>query len=234
MGLDAVEIFMEIEEEFGITIGDEEIPHFRTMGSLHDYLLEKCGMLKRADCPSRSAFYRLRRAVAEVCRVAPRELRPDTEVLPLIGRWHRGRTWRQIEMTLGLKLPELENRTNAGVFWGTVVAGGSGFLIATVLSRDVSVGIAFALVALIPGIIIGFAIGLCWIPTVWQPCRTMGGLAKSIVAINYCEFHPAGEPHADMEGDPIWERLCKVIVEQIGVPRESLRRETAFVRDLGF
>ena len=56
----------------------------------------------------------------------------------------------------------------------------------------------------------------------------------SVVAINYCEFHPAVEPNVDSEGDPTWERLCKVIVEQLGVPRDSLRRETDFVKDLGF
>ncbi|MBC8871765.1 MAG: hypothetical protein H8E44_20245 [Planctomycetes bacterium] len=234
MGLDAVEILMEIEEEFGITIAEEEIPHFRTMGSMHDYLLEKCGVRKRSDCPTRSAFYRLRRAVAEVCDVEPRTFWPDTEVLPLLGRWQRKRTWRRVEKELGLTLPELENRTGASAFWGAAVAGGIGFVTATALSRDLCVGIGSALVALNPGLLIGYAIGLCWIPTVWRPCRTLGGLARSVVAINYCEFHPAVEPNVDSEGDPTWERLCKVIVEQLGVPRDSLRRETDFVKDLGF
>lgn len=233
MGLDAVEILMEIEEEFDITIGDEEIPHFRTMGSVHDYLLRKCGVRIRPDCPTRSAFYRLRRAVAEVCDVEPRSLRPDSEVLPLVGRWHRERTWRRIERGLGLKLPELVNRTDEGVFWGAAVAGSLGLVTATALSRDPCVGIASALVALIPGILIGFAVGLCWIPTVWRPCRTLGGIARSVVAINYCEFHPAIEPNVDVDGERIWERLCKVIAEQLGVPRDSLRRETDFVKDLG-
>ncbi len=233
MGLDAVEILMDIEEEFGISIAEEEI--LPTMGSVHDYLLEKCGVRNRSGgCPTRSAFYRVRRVVAKIFRVDPRTLRPKTEVLPLIGRWHRERTWRRLEEELGLELPKLENRTGAGVSWGAALAGGIGFVIATALSRDPSVGIAFALVALIPGVLIGFAIGLCWIPTVWRPCRTLGGVARSVVAINYCEFHPAVEPNADVEGDPIWERLCKVIVDQLGVERESLRRETDFVKDLGF
>lgn len=234
MGLDAAEILMEIEEEFDITIAEEEFPYFRTLGSLHDYLLEKCGVRKRPDCPTRSAFYRLRRAVAKVCDVEPHTLRPDTEALPLLGRWQRKRTWRRIEEELGLKLPELENRAGAGAFFGAAVASGVGFVIATVLSRDFCVGIAFALVALIPGILIGFAVGLCCIPTVWRPCRTLGGVARSVVAINYCEFHSAVDPNVGVEGDPIWERLCKVVVEQLGVPRESLRRETDFVKDLGF
>jgi len=234
MGLAAVEILMEIEEEFGITIGDEEIPHFQTMGSVHDYLLEKCGMLKRSHCPTQPAFYRLRHAVATVCDVEPRTLRPETEVLPLVGRWQRRRTWRRIEVELGLTLPELVNRTGAGTFWGAAVAGGIGFVTATALSHDPYVGIASALVALNPGLLIGFAIGLCWIPTVWRTCRTLDGVARAVVAINYCEFHPAVEPNLDVECDPIWERLCKVIVEQLGVPRDSLRRETDFVKDLGF
>jgi acyl carrier protein len=42
MGLDAVELVMEVEERFGVRIADDEVLPMRTRGDLHDYLLEKC------------------------------------------------------------------------------------------------------------------------------------------------------------------------------------------------
>ena len=38
MGLDAAEFVLEIEEEFGISIADDEGAYFRTLGMVHDYL----------------------------------------------------------------------------------------------------------------------------------------------------------------------------------------------------
>ncbi len=90
MGLDAVEFVMEIEEEFGISVADDEdeVVFFRTLGTVHDYLLEKCEGRKRSDCPTRSAFYRLRHAMSVVLGVEPRSLRPTMPLLPLLGTWN--------------------------------------------------------------------------------------------------------------------------------------------------
>ena len=54
MGLDAAEIMMEVEDEFKISIPDEEMVCFcSTLGHVHDLLLEKCAGHKRPDCPTR-------------------------------------------------------------------------------------------------------------------------------------------------------------------------------------
>ena len=81
MGLDAVEFVMEIEEEFSISIEDDEVVFFSTLGTVHDYLLEKCAGRKRSDCPTRSAFYRLRQAMGVVLGVEPESVRPTTPLL---------------------------------------------------------------------------------------------------------------------------------------------------------
>ena len=145
MGLDAVEFVMEIEEEFGISIEDDEVVFFRTLGTVHDYLLEKCEGRKRLDCPTRSAFYRLRRAMGVVLGIEPRSLRPTTPVLPLLGPWRRHRKWARLKRELALELPPLENRAGMGVFWGMLVAGTGCLLMATVLTRDAFVVVGAAI-----------------------------------------------------------------------------------------
>lgn len=63
MGLDAVELVLEIEEKFGVTLADDEVIYWNTLGHYHDYLLQHCTGWRRPDCPTQKAFYRLRRAM---------------------------------------------------------------------------------------------------------------------------------------------------------------------------
>jgi hypothetical protein len=232
VGLDAAEFLMEIESEFGISIAAEDSVRFRTLGNLHDYLLEKCAGWKRTDCPARSAFYRLRKALAVVLDVDPRPLRPSTPLLPLLGTWGRPRKWSQLRRELGLDLPPLEDRAGAGVFWGMVTAAVVSFRAATMLARDVWLALGIAIFSLLPGVLLGYILGVCWPRTAGRSFRTLGGLAREMVARNDREFPFPDGPSTD--NDPLWTRLCDVAVKQLGAGREELRRDTRFVEDLGF
>lgn len=229
MGLDAVELVMEIEDEFGITIPDDAAIHTRTLGQLHDYLLERCADRRRTDCPTRSAFYHVRRALVAVLGVGPRSLRPSTPLLPLLRNRRLHRTWRQLERELSLKLPPLEDRAGVGVLVGMIVSF-LGFVAVTASTGDVFVGLGVALLSLLPGTLLGYIFGLCW-RTVSQSYRTVGELARGLVACNYERFRPAKEPSTT--NDPIWERLCAVVVRQLSVEKAVLNRGTRFVEDLG-
>jgi len=164
--------------------------------------------------------------------VEPQSLRPTTSVLSLLGRWERHRKWTCLERELGLTLPRLENRAGAGVVWGALIFAFGALVVTLILIRDPLVAVGAAVVALLPGVLLGYAVGLCWIPTVWQECRTVGRLARVLAARNDREFRASEEPAT--EDDPMWDRLCKVPVRELGVRREELRRETRFVEDLGF
>ncbi len=110
MDLDVVEFVMEVEEEFGISIEEDEVVEFRTLGQVHDYLLEKCEGRQRPIYSTRSAFYRLRRALVAVLNIESRSIRPSTQVLPLLSPWRRHRKWTRLQRELDLNLPQLENR----------------------------------------------------------------------------------------------------------------------------
>jgi hypothetical protein len=113
-----------------------------------------------------------------------------------------------------------------------LVAGTGCLLVATALTRDPFVALGAALLGLLPGVLLGYVVGVCWTPTVGLAYRTVGGLARGLVALNDREFRALEEPST--ENDPTWERLCDVLVRQLGVRREILRRETRLVEDLGF
>lgn len=166
MGLDAAEVMLEVEEEFRISIADDEmVSFFGTLGNVHDLLLEKCTGRKRPDCPTRSAFYRLRRAMGVAWGIEPQSLRPATSVLSLLGRWRRQRKWARLERELGLELPSLENRAGAGVLWGALTSALCAFVLILAVASDGFTAVGAAVVALLPGVLLGYAVGLCWIPT---------------------------------------------------------------------
>jgi hypothetical protein len=79
---------------------------------------------------------------------------------------------------------------------------------------------------------LGYIVGVLWIPTVGSSFRTVGELARLLAASNDHVFRTDPEPST--VDDPIWERLCSVIVRELGVDGEQLNRHTRLVEDLGF
>ncbi len=63
MGLDTVELVMEIEDAFSIKIPDDEASHMVTAGDVFDYIVAKTSVTTNSSvCLSAVAFYSLRRA----------------------------------------------------------------------------------------------------------------------------------------------------------------------------
>jgi hypothetical protein len=232
MGLEVVEFVMEIEEKFGISIPDNEVVYFCTLGQMHDYLLEKCAGRKRSDNPAHAAFDRLRPVLNKVLGVDPEALSPNTPLLPLLGTWWRQQKWKRLQKELGLKLPSLENRAGIGVAWGSLLVGVGSFLAVTVVSHDIFLAFASACIGVLFGVILGYVVGLLLPNRVGASCRTLGDLARWVAALNDRQFPPPVEPST--ENDPIWEKLCEIIVQNRWARRETLRRDSMFAEDLGF
>ena len=231
MGLEAVEFVLEIEEEFKISIPDDGLMVIRTLGQVHDYLLETCAGRRRTDGPVRAAFYRLRRALIEVLGVERRAMRPSTPLLTVLGNRRRHQTWKRLQRALQLTLPPLENHAGRG---RVGLGSGGRRRIRHRLDRHARP--------------IHGARRRARRVDARRPCRICGGpavgadnwatvshrrrSARGFVALNDREFRTESEPAT--EGDPLWDKLCNILVRQLGVKRETLHRETRFVEDLGF
>jgi hypothetical protein len=232
VGFEAVDLAMEIEKEFGISLSDSEAFQAIILGQLHDYLLEHCAGRKRSDRPTRTAFYRLRRGLGAVLGVDVKTLRPSTPLAPLLKRRSVYRVWKRLHRELSLTLPPLEDRAGTGVFIGTVCCVAASFAIVTGLTRDVFMGFGVALVSMPFGALFGYSIGILCPRVVGKNYRTLGDLARGLVAFNYEHFVPSDDilPPND---DPVWDRLCDVLVRQLGARKDTLHRGTRFVADLG-
>ena len=109
MGMDVVELVMEVEEAFDITILDRHAEKIRTVGDLYRYILGKLdGKISGTpSCLSASAFYRLRRKLMAEFRVERRRVRPASMLDDLIPTAKRRAEWRRLEDGLGWTLPDL-------------------------------------------------------------------------------------------------------------------------------
>jgi acyl carrier protein len=80
VGLDAVELVMQIEEEFDIAIADHDAETMRTVGDLYN------GILRQLDRTGSSAnkeevWQKLVKIVSRLLRIRPEDVRPSTRFI---------------------------------------------------------------------------------------------------------------------------------------------------------
>jgi hypothetical protein len=99
MGLDIVEYVMAVEEAFEIDIPHSDAVNLETPAKLIDYLCAR--LCTAADGPAlvQTAFYWLRRAVADELAIARNRIRPDSTIGELTDRPEND-VWKAVALRL--------------------------------------------------------------------------------------------------------------------------------------
>ncbi len=227
MGLDTVELVMEVEDAFGIEIPDDEATRCATVGDLYACVLRRVSGRQSNVCLSAHIFYRLRRAFAELRPTTAPRIHPSTPLESLAAPLERRRAWRYVERQSGLRLPGLER--SVGV--SRVLA------LAAVTAFGASlVALSWAWTSACAGLLLAGVTGtIGWMLT--QPlaihlphgCNTVGNLAQFALSTNCTELARAHRlPSAD-----VWHVLSGIICEQLGVERARVTPDARFVDDFG-
>lgn len=231
MGLDTVELVMEIKEAFDISIPDDRASEMLTVGDLYEFLLEKTAdsTLKSSTCLTAVAFYDLRRQLRSL-GLSHLEIRPKTQldrVIPLIGR----RTyWQNLSSRMDLRFPRLGRPS-----WLALL---NCMLVAIVVSASF---LGFAQQNLVAGI---FAAGVLGVissvllmfltkPFAIYPastCSTVRDLVTNLVAINY---NTLATRYSTRNPTDVWNALQLIVAEQLGVDRSVVVPHARLVQDLG-
>ena len=101
MGLDAVEIVMDVEDRFGITITDDEAGRVRTVGGLVAIIRSRVDAIASTSCFALPAFLSLRRLVRNVVGDSSFRVRPSQSVAYRLSPAHRRELWRRLPELLG-------------------------------------------------------------------------------------------------------------------------------------
>lgn len=220
MGLDIVELILNVEEAFDLHIPNEDAQHLDTPRKLIEYLEARLLTQDSGPCLSQRAFYRLRRGIEEVQDIPTRSVTPSTTLESIFPVRERRQSWKALQKALDLPLPSLHRSTKV-VVEGWVLAIAAGVLVYFLLRDDNWTLRAFV------GVLCAY-FGLTQEQKVHFEVETLGDLAQRLVVRSSREL---------LESSERWSRsqIRAVVVSlvQEAVGGEEFGLDDHFVQDLG-
>jgi len=108
MGLDGVELIMDVEDRFCTSFPDDQLERMQTIGDLHDFIMSRIRQQHSDFCLSAAMFYPIRRILVDQFNVDRDNIRPATSLESLVDTKSRSKFWSNIESVLAIKLPRLK------------------------------------------------------------------------------------------------------------------------------
>jgi acyl carrier protein len=233
MGLDAVEIIMEVEDAFDVHIPDDKATEIVTVGDLYDYIIElkRDAVSPRNVCLSAATFYRIRRAVCAELGLTSRSVRPRTTLDSTLPKMRRRSFWTELQTAIDLKLPRLARpKWIVAIAAGLSIAASTwiGFLVSREWGHNAAVA-AFMVTVFGTGLLAEIITSP--FRTQFRPAfSTYRGLSHVVLAYNYATL---SQQFNSWNPTDVWEAIKVIIVEQLGVRPEIVTRNARFVDDLG-
>lgn len=110
MGLDSVEILVEVEKTFGINIPDKEAEKIITIGDFHEAVWRHIENKNGRKCKSQLVFYKLRQSAGQRFNFPREDFRMETSPEEIFPQKNRRVVYSEFAEEVEFKLPELELR----------------------------------------------------------------------------------------------------------------------------
>lgn len=107
MGLDSVEILMNVEKTFNINIPDQEAEKIITVEDFHNSVWQHLEGKHSDKCKSQSLFYQLRQSFVDTFNFSKRDFRLDTSLNDIFPNNDRRQIYSNFERANNLKFPKL-------------------------------------------------------------------------------------------------------------------------------
>lgn len=225
MGLDTLELLLNVEECFGVSITDESAAQLTTPRQLASHVAELLaaqspeGSSTRASpCLSQRAFYRLRRALFAETGLSRNELRPNTPLATLFPD-QRATAWRRLRRTLAA--PDLPRLTV------TTTISAIAQIVSTSLSALLAIYLAQSPWSILVAAFAGWFLGLA-------ACDRLGTQFPSGLKTlgNLVPYVPVEPPTVWREGE-ILQQVCLLTAQQSGLSLEQINPDAHFIHDIG-
>jgi acyl carrier protein len=227
MGLDGVELIMEVEDHFGITIADGEAEQMRTVGDLVALVRSRIEAAASSRCLALPGFLELRRVVREVRSDPTVRLKPSQPVIDRLSAPQRRRLWRRLPELLRteptpLRRPRAMRRILAAIAWALIFA-------AIAAAAAVDWAILPLTLLLAGGLVLLLDVSTAPLrvvpPDGWA---TFGEITRKIVGLK------AAFKHRELPDEAsVLAELEPIIVNVLGVDRRKVVPSARFVEDLG-
>jgi hypothetical protein len=230
MGLDVVELVMDIEDEFGVDFTDEAAEHCHTVRevALYVYGLIESRPLSAEICPSARRFHELRDRIESITPNRADALRPKSQVAEALPRGMRRRLWR----TAGFALPRLQLPTWGRVFvglagLGTFIVVGVCFVVGLRIDASASIVLSGAI-----AIFLTIALYMAMFPArreLPDGINTLADLVRASLRVERKDGKWASGRPSFAE---VLQRTRELASEQSGVPLEMVKPESNLFKDL--
>jgi acyl carrier protein len=232
MGLDSVELVIEIEDRFNVTLPDAECQRVRTVADLAVLVLSRLPH-DNGVCPTAHAFYEFRRLAVTHAGLKREHVRPKATLTAIFPPSSR-RRWNLIRKK-DRRLPSLVASPRAATALlcaGTIAA--SACLLATAAlweSHGVSAAIPFSFITLIT-CLASFRIAAVGLARHFPAkLQTIADLTRLIAPLRIQSNSPGQNLLAQQR---VLQEVRRLTAEQVGLPLEKVQPTSDLVNDLEF
>lgn len=230
MGLDSVELMLEVEDEFKIRLSDPECEGVRTVADLVALVMAHLPRSGLA-CPTARHFRLLRARAEDWAGVSKREFRPRASLEAVFPRSGRRRRWAALGKG-GLWVPRLvaPRAVHRGFVFAILGVMSVWVVVGAVLlvgqGGAGSMGLLALALVLVGGCLV-FAYERC---RVCFPagCETVGDLVRRSMP----PVVPSAAGERMVAERAVLERVRWLTARQLGIPIERVQAESRFVEDL--
>lgn len=230
MGLDGVELVMEVEDRFRVKLPDAECGSVRTVADLAALVISRLPRSTGA-CPAARSFFSLRKAIVQDCDIERRLLKPGTPLDAAFPRPHRRSRWKRVAklepLMPRLAPTETARRSFAAIGWLLLLLWVAS-LVPVVLELGMTGGMMLGGILALGAV--AFVRAKDFIATEFPAeCTTLGDLARAISP----QTLPLGAGDRLVAEQRVLEQVRTITAEQLGLRPDQVKPESRFVDDLG-
>ena len=220
MGLDSVELILAIEEEFQITLTDDEVFKIETPNLLTNKVYSKLRKSKQEICPSIHGFFVVRKILINQLGIPREKIKPETMLDEIINKKSRKKTWKNLLFSISkgqnISAP-LEKRS-----WMKALITIS-ILVTFIL---LMIEIEEIVLSLIPSCVIGIVLNFVILPFQSEFPKNYQTVKNLIRIVSTLDIKIWSR-------DEVYYQVKKVIIEQLDVKEEDVQPNSHFIYDLG-
>jgi acyl carrier protein len=231
MGLDSVEILVNVENAFGITISNYEAEKITTVGDIHNVVWRNVQGRQSMRCRSQQLFYKLRYLLISKFQVPREDIEPDASLNDIFPKKNRRLKYLRLQKELQLKVPELV----LPAAWGRLLIITGVTLIPGLLALALVLIYGYGYTSwlyLLPGLGI---IATLFISNILDAVRTefkpemVKAYTQTVLAFNYGTLIT----NKGINRDEMEIIINNIIAETIGLDLQDISAEKSLTNDLG-
>lgn len=230
MGLDRLELKLEVEEAFDIKVPDETIENWGTVGDLYRIILGGTDTGPQNRCLSAKVFRSIRQHAKQFG--VQHRLRPSTPLDGVIPKQGRDEFWFGLSQATGFELPRLRRVVSAQAGAASLAFVLVASLLSAFLTAQFSQVAAFTAYIVTAAMLGGLMLRLntryeTEFPSEWNTFR---GLTENVIANNGRKLRDVYGPFNEAE---IWTVLQAIVAGVLGVDKKLITKDARLIEDLG-